>query len=382
MSGGRATLELTVSPEYVGSWGMWEAARELLQNGIDREVSTGGASPMRVKYSENAGVLTVTSEDTVIERRTLVLGSTDKDGQTTLGKYGEGYKLALVVLLRLGKKVQIANGSEMWTPRVAHSEAFGMNLVRVDIEPTSKENRDLVFSVGGVSLHEWRVIRKRTLKLSQNYKCYKTTKGSVLMGPEHERMIYVGGLYICTLPKNGSHQWVHGFDFNPGEVSLDRDRRMIAEWEVEYNAAQMFHEVDDEEKVANMIEAGNRDVVDYFRISSEKSAGVASVMMQNFTQKYGEGALPAEDEDNAEELRRAYPKAKVVVVGPNIAQGVRQAPQFPKYLEGFEHLAPRDTSPWAMMVAWLDEHRAEIQEDVVKSFEDDLLTLAMKWRAE
>ena len=47
----------------------------------------------------------------------LVLGETTKyDNENQIGKYGEGLKLALLVLVRNGHQLEIKTQEQIWTP--------------------------------------------------------------------------------------------------------------------------------------------------------------------------------------------------------------------------------------------------------------------------
>ena len=88
------SYQLTISPNYVPNWGISEALREIVQNGIDRENETKGESKMSIIYDPIQLQLVIGNPGTSLHKRTLLLGETTKDGKSTIGKYGEGYKLA------------------------------------------------------------------------------------------------------------------------------------------------------------------------------------------------------------------------------------------------------------------------------------------------
>ena len=88
--------ELPIAINYVHNWTVEDAIREILQNAIDS--STDGHK-LSITYSN--GMLGITNMGINLDISSLVLGSTSKTDHTKyIGTYGEGYKLALVVLLR------------------------------------------------------------------------------------------------------------------------------------------------------------------------------------------------------------------------------------------------------------------------------------------
>ena len=86
--------ELSLSRNYVSSWGIEEAIRELLQNAKD----SNGEDVIDIDKS--SGTITITNKNTSIPSSTLLLGNTSKgDDLDKIGQFGEGYKLALLVLV-------------------------------------------------------------------------------------------------------------------------------------------------------------------------------------------------------------------------------------------------------------------------------------------
>lgn len=130
--------EITISPNYVSNWGIKEAIREILQNAIDGE--TNGYEKI-VDY--NGDTLNITSLGVNLQAKDLILGCSSKDDQDgMIGKYGEGFKLALVVLLRKGLNVEIQNGNKIWTPSFKISDTFGTQVL--NIEETESSGNELV----------------------------------------------------------------------------------------------------------------------------------------------------------------------------------------------------------------------------------------------
>ena len=136
------SYELPLSPNYVCNWGVKEAIRELLQNAIDGEHCGHKKS---IRYNEEERVLYIINEDTKLPKSSLVLGCSSKDSiDGMIGKFGEGYKLALIVLLRKGFKIDIINADEEWKPRFANSEKFDTQVLTIDIENLSTEDKKCI----------------------------------------------------------------------------------------------------------------------------------------------------------------------------------------------------------------------------------------------
>lgn len=96
--------ELAISTGYVPDWGIVEAFRELFQNALDNQI-TNPENTMGWGYDTNTEVLTVSNKTSKLTVDSLLLGSgTKTNDKNTIGKHGEGYKIAFMVLLRNNKK--------------------------------------------------------------------------------------------------------------------------------------------------------------------------------------------------------------------------------------------------------------------------------------
>src|SRR5699024_3102626 len=117
-----ARYELSLTPDYVPDWGIVEAFRELFQNAVDQSSSEG--NEMFWNYNSLDKVFTLGNKSSVLTTTSLLLGSSTKtEDESLIGKYGEGYKIALLVLTRLNKNVTIYNygAREVWRPKFIDS---------------------------------------------------------------------------------------------------------------------------------------------------------------------------------------------------------------------------------------------------------------------
>jgi hypothetical protein len=109
MNENRKKYVLPLSPDYVSHWGLWEAVREIYQNALD-EVEA--PSLAQIRFSDDA--LYISTPTGKLTPDTLVLGKTSKRNKSqSRGKFGEGYKLALLVLARLGHRVTIRTNDQV-----------------------------------------------------------------------------------------------------------------------------------------------------------------------------------------------------------------------------------------------------------------------------
>lgn len=220
--------EITISPNYVSNWGIKEAIREILQNAIDGE--TNGYEKI-VDY--NGNTLNITSLGVNLQAKDLILGCSSKDDQDgMIGKYGEGFKLALVVLLRKGLNVEIQNGNKIWTPSFKISDTFGTQVL--NIEETESSGNELTFSISPVDQQLFNSLLDYFPCINNDFgKTVDCDNGQILLDKKFKGKMYVEGLYIQT-----DDNFKYGYNFNSDVVELDRDRKAINYYDLRALTAQ------------------------------------------------------------------------------------------------------------------------------------------------
>ncbi len=118
-----------ISPEYVKGWEIEEAIREIVQNYLDsrKEFDCDGY----VKWED--GLATVKDYGPGLELRHLVMGISEK-GEDSIGQFGEGLKLALLVFAREGREIEIWSNGKRITPEIRYNESFETDLISLSIE--------------------------------------------------------------------------------------------------------------------------------------------------------------------------------------------------------------------------------------------------------
>jgi len=93
--------------DYVPDWGPWEVVRELATNALDSDPG------FRMGQTED-GTLWIEDGGDNLAIRHLLFGVSEK-GPHAVGQFGEGLKLALLVLTRMGLTAHIYSGDQhLW----------------------------------------------------------------------------------------------------------------------------------------------------------------------------------------------------------------------------------------------------------------------------
>src|SRR3990167_7582909 len=294
-------IELSIKAAYLPGWSLYEGIRELLQNARDAEVQDDAKMSVkhvyRIRDKRPIGALVISNDGTTIPKESFLIGHTTKLGRNDLaGQYGEGFKLACLVLLRLGLDIKIRNGSETWVPEISRSDKFNADVLKFDITGGHKYEDRVQIEVLGVELDQWEEIKTKFLFLNPpvEQSVINVYKGRVLIGPEHQGNLYVKGMFVC-------HDSALYFGYDAENADIDRDRRMISDQSELTSgllgAALISGKLTD--KVYELLHEGSREVssLHYFVGASEQDA-----IAKKFLSQYGEDALPCNDEDEVAEL--------------------------------------------------------------------------------
>lgn len=306
----KKTIPLTIKTTYLSSWGAYEGIRELVQNGRDSEID---GHPLKVDWHNNT--LRLENEGVVLPVKALLLGHTTKEGRSDqIGKFGEGLKLGVLALVRAGHTVRIRNGSEVWVPTIERSETFDEEVLTFRIEDGRKDNTRLRIEIGGITKDAWEQMKTCFLFITKPKEAQITTTyyGSLLTAPEQRGRVFVKGIFVQTDP-----QLHYGYDLKDAE--LDRDRKMVASYDLRYNTRQiLLLALNKEESLLPtfpaMLESPTLEVeslTDSYGTSSVPEA-VAKFVTDDFKKKHGEDAVPVRSLAESKDVEHLGKKGVVV----------------------------------------------------------------------
>lgn len=317
--------ELPFSTSYVPDWTFIEAFRELFQNALDNEITTP-ENTMGFKYDLATETLTVTNKSSALELDTLLLGSTSKASDAnTIGRHGEGYKIAFLVLLREGKTITVQNYGkrEIWTTKLVKSKRYNNQLVpTIYVDKTAMwkkvPDNNLTIEVGNITKEEYQAIVVKNLNLQTDVVGIRVPKyGKILTAPSEKGNLYVKGLYICH-----NDDVSYGYDFEPGIIQLDRDRRLIASFDLAWNTSAMwkiaYAQKDMRNDFLGMVSTNASDIQYiksnsvYNHVPSGTEDGLANDIAKGFIRKHGADAIPVTNNDELQAAQSAGSKAVMV----------------------------------------------------------------------
>lgn len=232
--------ELTLTPDYVSDWTFNDAIRELIQNGTDQEV-LDKENHFSIEYDKERQVLQLKNSKSVLKINTLLLGRSSKAGNDdTVGQFGEGYKIAALVLSRIGKTFTVLNNekNEVWESRFKNSEKWLEKILAFYISKKETEDAGLCIEVGNVSWSEYNNLSDVWIGMCDfDYEKVETQYGEILTDEEFTGQVFVNGLFVDC---NSDLQY--GYNFKPKYINLERDRKTCDTWNVEDITSKMIAE--------------------------------------------------------------------------------------------------------------------------------------------
>lgn len=304
------TYPLALSRDYVRHWGLSEAVRELLQNAID--------SDAQFEYSFEGDTLTITSRFVTLSPRTLLMGVTTKHGDAAaIGNFGEGYKLALLVLLREGYAVIVRNGDKVWTPAFQVSPDYDAEIMVIEESEGIEDCNAVEFVIMGLSVEEQQEIRASCLLMQPPMNnVIGVHQGYIL--PDRPGRLYVGGLFVCAMEK-----MAYGYDFKPEYLQLERDRQTVNTWQVAYQIAGIWLATEQWELVARLMAEAVHDVEDLKHFNVPK--GLADACAKQWIKQHGD-AIPVSSQQEANDRQQAATRGqsvRTVFVGESMQRAVQ-----------------------------------------------------------
>ena len=287
--------ELTLTPNYVSDWTFNDAIRELIQNGTDQEV-LDKENHFSIDYDRERNVLQLKNSKSVLKINTLLLGKSSKaSNEDTVGQFGEGYKIAALVLNRIGKTFVVLNNkkNEIWESRFKNSEKWLEKILAFYISKRETADTGLCIEVGNVSSDEYYGLSDVWMKFDEDdymgMNAVDTSYGEILTDEDYAGKVYVNGLFV-----NCNADLKYGYNFKPKYIKLERDRKACDSFDAREITCRM---------IAEGMVKGDIPIEEVNRMVSENADDVYNFeynTYENDVQKVQEVLLKAFDEQNAQ----------------------------------------------------------------------------------
>jgi len=306
--------ELSISPDYVPNWTELDAVREIFQNALDQQ-TVDPMNRMSWNFSKEDECFWISSRKSKLTKDSLLFGVSSKANDVkTIGMFGEGYKLALLVLTRLGYDVVIKNyaENEVWKPKIINSRRYGSKILVVDIEKkrwAKPSDENLTFLIVGTHAGVISNIAQTNLHMKVPKKVIETSYGQILIGRRHVSRVYINGLFVSSKPG-----FIYGYNIKPEYLTIGRDRNLIGDFDLAWITSKMWAEATSHPMLASkMIKQGSPDI-QYISSFTSSAGELAKTMEAEFKGTYGKVAVPVSSQEEYDIIKACYKKVKPIIV--------------------------------------------------------------------
>lgn len=282
-------IELSLDENYLKSWTIYDAIRELIQNAMDADEER-----WRLYYEPAEKKLYVQSHGATLTHNTLLLGKTQKNVKGKRGQFGEGYKIAALVLARAKKTMRIRTNDELWSFVIKSSEKFtGENTLHVQI-------KSLACSAGVT-------VEVENISVEEQAQCQNLYRMRARGEISHEGVTILkkavvnrSRLYSGQMLISDKNRYYYDYDFAPNVLEMNRDRKIVNDAQVKAKLVYFWKEFCCESETGfNLFQEllrTNADDVTYVRVWYPLfEAEITKRLVANFKKSYGENAYPVED---------------------------------------------------------------------------------------
>jgi hypothetical protein len=207
----------------------------------------------------------------------FALGETTK-GSNDIGGFGEGFKLALLVLTRESRKPVIRFGTNLAVCGFEEVDNFSSPLFEILVEHHCEQLKGTSFTFT-ISEDEWKMLQHKLSPMADN-----PLPMPKFVNILHDRPgeIFVNGLFVCK-----EERFKYGYNFSPRHIQLGSDRQIAnplgLAWETSRYWADDVH--GNEQHILRMMTEEVLDVQDIHYHISEYDA---KLITKAFNAKFGD----------------------------------------------------------------------------------------------
>jgi hypothetical protein len=301
--------ELSLKRDYCIEWGMWEGIREFIQNAMDEEDS---GSSVGYDYNPGKSELVIRNTGDPLPLESLLMGESVKRSPQARGRFGEGYKVGALALLRNGCKVSFLTGKEKWTFGFAASKHFGgKEILVVDIDAKKSVTSGVEVKIEGVSQEIWELVQDRIIPLLRRRLAFKgepleiidTPSGSIISHACCASKLFCKGIYIQDLKED------YRFGYDIPSIRLDRDRGIAASWDVKWQTRSILDFAAAKNAIAprdvfDLVVKGSSDLDVDSNTAKIYCKSLCLATSSEFKSRYGDDAVPVISVEGIREVER------------------------------------------------------------------------------
>jgi hypothetical protein len=312
------TYNTNLHVNYCSDWGFWEAIREIIQNAVDQE-TINPENEFDINYNELSKELIISNKNSTLDRSSILMGNTSKKNQVeTIGSHGEGYKVALLVLSRLGNKVKIKNykKNEIWTPRLIKDKKYdNLSVLKIEVLKyifKKLPDNNLTWTISNVSKTDFEKVKNNFLHFDKNIDSYDSSGNKILFNKKYKGMVFVKGIFI----EKQKEDFHYGYDLSPSKIILDRDRRSVDTFELRYISSGILSEYGNlnSKNMDLLLDLVKNSAIDVSLIDIIPNRAVGKSIVAKFEKSNGLKSYPVSNQSEFDEIKDLNLDIKPVIV--------------------------------------------------------------------
>lgn len=216
------TMHYLIDADEYLDWGLWPVLREIISNAIDTRAEWD------IKFAN--GRVRITDEGSGISPNLLIIGKSGHEkGGEFIGRFGEGLKMALLTLAKMGIEVTLKSQDYILTHHLQEELGSRTLVLSLYYPGTRFKGTEITF--------DWpqkETYIDRFLKFRNKYTfdvLYEDDNGQIIK--EGTPAIYQQGIWIQDTED-------FGLSYNLPHVELERDRAYVNAQDVKRKASQLW----------------------------------------------------------------------------------------------------------------------------------------------
>jgi len=286
--------------DYLESWTIEDALREVFQNYIDY-----GKYDLKVKDTPNPNIVNVTISNDYNPNSLefLRLGNTSKSDGKSIGHHGEGLKAAFLIFTRENHYFALDTYHYRLIGGFDRSVAIGESF---HITYTSVDFNDKLFKTTFNCPREIyntfvsNIITKDDILFDDDY------YGQLINNNKSTGNIYSGNLFVCNIPNLN-----YSYNINPEHLSLDRDRRVPYDWDIDRSTSKILEAYNRSKVVVRKpVNYNSRDYSYVSRLTDEEVKPIKAITVDNKIQFYDTYHKEVINNQRVKDVLKNHPKFK------------------------------------------------------------------------
>lgn len=230
-----------ISVDYCSNWTIQDALREFIANALDTDTE------IRVEYKDSKGRIVDSGDG--IRLKHFIFGISEK-GKENIGQFGEGLKVASLVMARNHRKVEIQTAGYNYYPTIEHSDEFDTDLFTVYFKKNQRKSGTVI---------TFECTEKELDKTKELFSYFRDGRKKSLYTKhldiffDEPGNIYVNGLLTAHM------ECIFGYNIKDKTLVASRDRNSVDTIRLTRYIEDFLRTTDDESVIIEYLTGWKRD---------------------------------------------------------------------------------------------------------------------------